>query len=227
MIGKDRAPILSRNTEVLDPGRADERGACLGNRTRRPARGPFHPGLRGVARRPPERILARASDAPLRDGQQPRAPQERPQHLRRLDRRHRSGKALDPPGQLHLPERHHGRRFAEALSQKAAEGVRVRVLTTGSAARTCLAPSGGSSETRAWRYGLSTRPRRCAARVDPPRPPKADRGRRRVRLDRRGVHLRRLACHLPRDRPALPRHGRKRARAGGGRRGAHLRRGVG
>jgi hypothetical protein len=60
-------------------------------------------------------------------GQQARAPEERPAHLRRLGRGHSQRPALGPPGQLHLPERA-TQRFAGALAEKASAKVRVRVL---------------------------------------------------------------------------------------------------
>ena len=74
-----------------------------------------------------EGILGRVSDAPLRDGNSiqllKNGPDTYDDWLAAIGRAE-----VDPPGQLHHRQRRDRQRFAEALSAKAKEGVRVRVL---------------------------------------------------------------------------------------------------
>ena len=109
-----------------------------------------------------------------------------------------------------------GTRFAEALSAKAKEGVRVRVLHDWFG---CMnVPRSFWRGMREAGAGQGCQPARfgAAARCYSARPPQAARHRRRVRLHGRGVHRRRLDGPLPRDGLALPGH--RRQREGTGRR---------
>ena len=106
-----------------------------------------------------EGILGRVSDAPLREGNRisllKNGPDTYDDWLAAIPRAKRW---------VHLDNYifendEIGTRFADALSAKAKEGVRVRACvcgspTTGSVAWTCPAPSGMACGRRAWRSGL-------------------------------------------------------------------------
>jgi phosphatidylserine/phosphatidylglycerophosphate/cardiolipin synthase-like enzyme len=96
-----------------------------------------------------DRAVARTSDAPLREGNRlgllKNGPSTYDDWLAAIGRAQRW---------VHLDnyifqDDTTGKRFAEALSAKAAEGVRIRCSTTGSAAWTCRARSGKSSGKQA------------------------------------------------------------------------------